>query len=107
MKNIKIILVAGVQAQCPASFSYVGGRCLWFMTGVEETIAEATATCQFFGAELAKVDDCHVLGEIAAHIEASGEEAKVHVRKERLTYSSDWDENLMPSRKSKIKHWKY
>ena len=70
------LLLLGTGAQCPPSYTLVGGRCFWFMNNVLRNFMDAADLCDFYGGSLAKVDDCNLLGEIAQFAEVNGEHTR-------------------------------
>ena len=58
-------------AQCPPSYTLVGGRCLWFMPSVMHTYEQANEICFYYGGTMPKIDDCNLLGEVVKYMEAN------------------------------------
>ena len=62
----------GANAQCPANYEYIGGRCFLFLFDEVQNFFDASISCQFFGGKLAKLDDCEVMGELFKYFEKNG-----------------------------------
>ena len=62
------LLFSGAHAQCPPSYTYIGGRCLWFMEEESLSYLASSEICEFFGGTLAKLDDCHLWDEVTSYI---------------------------------------
>ena len=66
-------LFPGVYSQCPENYAFVGEKCLLFERDAPANYSSAREVCQLNGGDLAIVDDCALLGDIAAYIYANGE----------------------------------
>ena len=67
------LFFAGITAQCPTDFAYLGGKCLLFLLDALSQWEDADPLCRSFNATLAKIDDCSLLTEIGDYIDKYGE----------------------------------